>query len=103
MLALTAAPGKPGNVDLREVADPAPHHNEALVRVKAISLNRGETRRLADMQDGERIGWDLAGVIEGDAQSDTGTCGHQRQFGAALGDAGEIVAIDAEPAAFRLG
>jgi NADPH:quinone reductase len=64
MLALTAAPGAPGNVELREVPDASPQHNEALVRVKAISLNRGETRRLGDMQDGERPGWDLAGVIE---------------------------------------
>jgi NADPH2:quinone reductase len=64
MLALTAAPGKPGNVDLREVAEPTQHHNEVLVRVRAISLNRGETRRLADMQDGEQVGWDLAGTVE---------------------------------------
>jgi NADPH2:quinone reductase len=64
MLALTAAPGAPGNIDLREVADPSQHHNEALVRVKAISLNRGETGRLGGMQDGDRVGWDLAGVVE---------------------------------------
>jgi NADPH2:quinone reductase len=72
MLALTAAPGRPGNVALREVEDPTPHHNEALVRVKAISLNRGETRRLADMQDGERVGWDLAGVVERAAADGSG-------------------------------
>ncbi len=56
--------GRPGNIDLREVPDPIAHHDEALVRVQAISLNRGETRRLGDMQDGDRVGWDLAGVIE---------------------------------------
>ena len=64
MLALTAAPGAPGNIALREVADPTQHHNEALVRVKAISLNRGESGRLGGMQDGDRVGWDLAGVVE---------------------------------------
>jgi NADPH2:quinone reductase len=64
MLALTAAPGAPGNIDLREVPDATADHDEVLVRVKAISLNRGETRRLADMQDGDRVGWDLAGVVE---------------------------------------
>jgi NADPH:quinone reductase len=72
MLALTAAPGAPGNIDLREVAAPTPQHNETLVRVRAISLNRGETRRLADMQDGEGVGWDLAGVVERAAADGTG-------------------------------
>lgn len=64
MLALTAAPGRPGNVELREVADPVPQHNETLVRVKAVSLNRGEVRNVAGFQDGDPVGWDLAGVVE---------------------------------------
>jgi NADPH:quinone reductase-like Zn-dependent oxidoreductase len=64
MLALTAAPGAPGNVDLREVPDPKPSSGQALVRVKAVSLNRGEVRRLAEMEDGALTGWDLAGVVE---------------------------------------
>ncbi len=64
MLALTAAPGKPGDVELREVADPDPTPTQALVRVEAFSLNRGETRRLADMDDGALTGWDLAGTVE---------------------------------------
>lgn len=81
MLALTAAPGTPGNVALREVEDPTPHHNESLVRVKAISLNRGETRRLADMQDGERVGWDLAGVVERAAADGTGPAEGTRVVG----------------------
>jgi NADPH2:quinone reductase len=72
MLALTAAPGRPGNVDLREVDEPVQHHNEVLVRVRAISLNRGETRGLAGMQDGQRVGWDLAGVVERTAEDGTG-------------------------------
>jgi NADPH:quinone reductase-like Zn-dependent oxidoreductase len=72
MLALIAAPGTPGNIALREIDDPTPQHNETLVRVRAISLNRGETRRLADMQDGERVGWDLAGVVERAADDGSG-------------------------------
>ena len=81
MLALTAAPGTPGNVALREVEDPTPQHDEALVRVKAISLNRGETRRLADMQDGERVGWDLAGVVERAAADGSGPAEGTRVVG----------------------
>ncbi|HEY3612663.1 MAG TPA: zinc-binding dehydrogenase [Gaiellales bacterium] len=72
MLALTAAPGAPSNVDLREVADPEPQHDEALVRVRAISLNRGESRNLAAKQDGEPTGWDVAGVVERAASDGSG-------------------------------
>src|SRR5262245_11811674 len=52
-----------GRLALREVAPPTPLPSEALVRVAAISLNRGETRRAMEAADGWCPGWDLAGVV----------------------------------------
>ncbi len=45
------------------VAAPQPQPNEAVVTVKAISLNRGEVRRAGVAAVGWRPGWDLAGTI----------------------------------------
>ena len=39
MLALVAAPARPGGIELREVAEPAPGPDEAIVAVDAVSLN----------------------------------------------------------------
>lgn len=81
MLALTASPGAPGNVKLREVPDPQPFSNEALVQVEAFSLNRGESRRLADMADGGVTGWDVAGVVRGAAADGSGPAEGTRVVG----------------------
>jgi len=69
MLALVAAPP---TAEIREVPDPQPQRNEALVDVKAFSLNRGETVRLASMADGELNGWDVAGVVRQAATDGSG-------------------------------
>jgi NADPH:quinone reductase-like Zn-dependent oxidoreductase len=63
MLAIVAAPEQPGGIELREVADPVASANEAIVAVEAVSLNRGDVRRVRAAPDGTRAGSDLAGTV----------------------------------------
>ncbi len=72
MRAVVVDPEAPGRLVLRDVAPPTPGRSEALVRVAAISLNRGELRRAASAAAGWRPGWDLAGTIEQAAADGSG-------------------------------
>lgn len=72
MRALVAAPGMPGGIELREVPEPRPSAIEAVVEVRAVSLNRGECTALRQAEDGWRPGWDLAGVVAQPAADGTG-------------------------------
>ena len=63
MLALVNTPGGAGPVELREVAEPQPAPNEALVEVRAFSLNRGELRLFQIRPEGWRPGQDISGVV----------------------------------------
>lgn len=63
MLALVAAPDQRGGTQIREVEEPRPAGNQAVVTVRAVSLNRGECTALRSEIDGWRPGWDLAGVV----------------------------------------
>jgi len=81
VLALVAAPEKEEKVELREVPDPQPLPHEALIAVRAISLNRGEVNRLATAVDGWRAGWDVAGEILQAAADGSGPARGQRVVG----------------------
>lgn len=70
--AVVVDPGVPGHLAVGPVEAPVPAPNEALVRVKAISLNRGETVRAQSSPAGSRPGWDFAGLVEHPAADGSG-------------------------------
>lgn len=73
MRAVVVEGGAPAALMIREVASPSPLPFEALIRVRAISLNRGEVRAAFLAHEGRRqIGWDLAGVVEQAAADGSG-------------------------------
>ncbi len=96
MDALVSSPSAPF-VRIAEVPDPGPRHDEALVAVHAISLNRGETRRLESMAPGSITGWDLAGVVTEPAADGGGPPRGARVVGYVLSGAwAERVAVPAD-------
>jgi NADPH:quinone reductase len=79
---------------LKEVDAPIPASNEALVRVSAVSLNRGEVRRSLSAEAGWQPGWDLAGVIETPAADGSSPPAGTRVVGFVRSGAwGELVAV----------
>lgn len=70
--AVFADPNNPDRLAMREVAAPTPTPAEAVVRVAAVSLNRGETRRALESDTVWRPGWDLAGMVEQPAADGSG-------------------------------
>ncbi len=73
ILAVVVNHNSPRRLVLSEVEAAEPNSSEALVRVTAISLNRGEVRRATTLDEtGARPGWDLAGTIEQPSADGTG-------------------------------
>jgi NADPH:quinone reductase len=59
-------------VELRELAEPQPQRNEALVAVHAVSLNRGELRSVRNNGEGWVPGQDVGGVVLKQAEDGSG-------------------------------
>jgi NADPH2:quinone reductase len=72
VLALYNTPNGPVPIELREIAEPAPARNEALVEVRAFSLNRGELASFARNREGWVPGQDIAGVVMQQAANSSG-------------------------------
>jgi NADPH:quinone reductase len=79
--AVVVDPEAPDRLVLRAVPDPVPDRGEAIVRVRAISLNRGEVRRSTMAPAGWRPGWDLAGHVERAAADGSGPAAGARVVG----------------------
>jgi NADPH2:quinone reductase len=62
----------PGHLMLKEVPVSQAGSGEAIVKVEAISLNRGEVRGAMEADAGWRPGWDLAGTVIAQAIDGTG-------------------------------
>lgn len=71
----------PGNLRVTEVEAPVQLPDQAIVRVAATSLNRGEIRMATMGDNGRRIGWDFAGTVEKAAANGTGPKEGERVVG----------------------
>src|SRR5256714_9354674 len=71
--AVVVDPAAEGRLAIKPVELRDPDRDEIGVRVTAISLNRGETRRALQVAEpGWRPGWDFAGIVESAAADGTG-------------------------------
>lgn len=79
--AVLTDPNAPAHVTLGRAAAPTCNSDQALVRVRAVSLNRGELFRASFTPAGYPIGWDVAGVVEKQAADGSGPAPGTRVVG----------------------
>lgn len=72
MLALVTSSDSATGLKLAELGEPEPAPHEALVSVRAVSLNRGELRLLNIRPNGWVPGQDVAGIVERAAADGSG-------------------------------
>jgi NADPH:quinone reductase len=72
VLALVTSPDSATGLRLAELGEPQSAPNEALISVRAASVNRGELRLLAIRPNGWTPGQDVAGVVERAAPDGSG-------------------------------
>jgi NADPH:quinone reductase-like Zn-dependent oxidoreductase len=88
----TGDPAEP--VVLADVPEPMPRPNEALVKVEAFSINRGETFKLEQPAPGDRPGKDITGLVVQQAADGSGPAGITRVVGHPMaGGWAEYVAV----------
>jgi NADPH:quinone reductase-like Zn-dependent oxidoreductase len=83
MLAVVNTPNGAAPVELRELPEPQPAPNEALVEVRAFSLNRGELRLMQIRPEGWRPGQDISGIVLQAAADGSGPSAGTRVVGLA--------------------
>ncbi|MBV1852562.1 zinc-binding dehydrogenase [Catellatospora tritici] len=72
MRALITDPDSPAGLRLGEAPDPQPGPRQALVQVRAVSLNRGDLSHVRGLPPGTVTGWDAAGVVVAPAADGSG-------------------------------
>jgi NADPH2:quinone reductase len=70
--AIVTDPNATGHLTMTQVDEPKASPDQALVRVAAVSLNRGEVRMALSAQSQNVLGWDLAGTVERPAANGSG-------------------------------
>lgn len=86
--AIVVDPNAPGRLSVQTATLAPAAPTDVTVRVTAISLNRGETKRAVTASDpGARPGWDFAGVVEEAAKHGAGPAAGARVVGYLLGGA----------------
>jgi len=81
MLAIVNTPGSGSPVEICQVDEPEAAPDEAVVEVRAFSLNRGELLLLANRPEGWRPGQDVSGVVLREAKDGSGPAEGSRVMG----------------------